>query len=69
MTDAECMDLLRGDSPKNKLRHVLSGIIGAAEQAGMQRRPPSPIELRRHEFEAVERLLCEAERLGLVTRV
>lgn len=55
-TDDEVMALLRGNSALNAARAALSGEIGRAEQAGMQRRCPSPIELRRMEFEAVERL-------------
>jgi len=55
-TDAEVMELLRSDSALNKARHIFSGECGRIEQAGMQRLPPGPIEVRRMEFEAVEKI-------------
>ena len=56
MTDAEVMAELRSDSPLNRARAAFSGACGAIEQAGRQRRPAGPIEIRRMEFEAVRRI-------------
>jgi hypothetical protein len=57
-TDAEVMNLLRGDSALNKARAAFSGACGEIDQAGHQRTPLSPIEMRRMEFEAVERIVA-----------
>lgn len=57
-TDAEVMDLLRGESRLNKARSIFSGAYACIEQAGQQRQPPGPIEVRRMEFEAVERIIA-----------
>jgi hypothetical protein len=58
-TDAEVMALLRdNDSPLNKARAQFSFGCARIEQAGQQRNPPSPIEMRRMEFEAVEKMLA-----------
>jgi hypothetical protein len=61
-TDAEVMELLRSDGPLNRARAIFSGASGRIEQAGMQRQPAGPIEIRRMEFEAVEKI---AEALGV----
>lgn len=66
MTKDEAMAHMRGNTPLDKVRACLSGIIGAAEQAGMQRNRPSPVEMRVAEFEAVQRLLRVAIEHGLV---
>jgi hypothetical protein len=59
MTDQEVMVLLvNPDSPLNRARKVLSGIIGAAEQRMEQNHTTSPIETRRLEFEGVEKILA-----------
>jgi len=55
-TDTEVMELLRGNSPLNKARAIFSGECGRIDQASRQRTPLSPIEMRRMEFEAVERI-------------
>lgn len=68
MTDEEALQHMREHTPLDQVRRELSGIIGQAEQAGMQSRPPSPIETRKSEFSAVERLLAKAEEVGLVRR-
>lgn len=60
MTDAEIMDHLRANSEFSALRQIFSSAYAAIEQAAEQRRPPSPIEVRRMEFEAVERILRKA---------
>ena len=54
MTDDEVMAELRSDSVLNKARSAFSGWSGKIEQAMAQRRPISPIEMRRMEFEAVK---------------
>jgi hypothetical protein len=53
MSDAEVMLLLRGTSKLNRARQVFSSQYATIEQAGLQRRPPGPVEVRRMEFEAV----------------
>ena len=55
-TDAEVLELLRGNSALNKARQIFSGAYGQIEQAHQQRSPPGPIEVRRMEFEAVEKI-------------
>lgn len=57
MTDDEVMRELRADTPLNRARKAFSGGAAAIEQAQMQRRKPSPVEVRRMEFEAVRRIL------------
>lgn len=57
LTDREILDAMQADTPVNRVRKVFSGESARLEQAGMQRRPPSPIEYRRMEFEAAEKLL------------
>lgn len=56
MTDQEVIAALRADTPLNRARQVFSGECGRIEQAGMQRRPAGPIEIRRMEFEAVRKI-------------
>lgn len=56
MTDAEVMAALRSDSLLNKARAVFSDQSAGMEQAAMNRVPPTPIEARRMEFEAVQKI-------------
>ena len=56
MTDQEVMAALRSETPLNAARRVFSSACGEIEQAGQQRRPASPILIRRMEFEAVRRI-------------
>lgn len=56
MTDAEVLEAMRADTSLNRARRVFSGECGRIEQAEMQRRPASPIEIRRMEFEAVRKI-------------
>lgn len=56
MTDKEVMEALRSDTLLNKARAVFSSESARIEQAGMQRRPAGPIEMRRMEFEAVKKI-------------
>lgn len=62
MTDAEVMAALTSDDPLARARRVFSSESARIEQACAQRRLPSPIELRRMEFDAVRRI---AEALGV----
>lgn len=58
MTDKEVMEALRADTALNRARAVFSSECAKIEQAGMQRRPAGPIEIRRMEFEAVKRIIA-----------
>lgn len=58
MTDQEVMEALRSDTALNRARRVFSSERGRIEQAGMQRNPLSPIDMRRMEFEAVQRIIA-----------
>jgi len=53
MTDDEVLANMRGQTPLDKARRSLSGACARIEQAGSQRAPLAPIDLRRMEFEAV----------------
>jgi hypothetical protein len=57
-TDKEVMELMMGKSPFNEARQAFSFAAAALEQADAQRTPLSPIERRRMEFEAVERIVA-----------
>lgn len=56
-TDAEVMELLRSDSKLNRARQQFSNWSANIEQAGQQRTPLTPIEMRRMEFEATEAII------------
>ncbi len=58
LTDREILDAMRADTPVNRVRTIFSHEYARLEQSGMQRRPPGPIEYRRMEFEAAEKLLA-----------
>lgn len=68
MTDEEALNHMKNRTPLDTVRACLSGIIGAAEQASAQRNPPTPIELRKAEFRAVEKLLRVAVEQELVRK-
>lgn len=57
-TDDQVIAELKSDSPLNKARAVFSSWCGKIDQAGAQRRPIGPIEVRRLEFEAVEAVVA-----------
>jgi len=58
-TDKEVMELLMDEkSPLNKARAEFSFAMARLEQADAQRKPPTAIERRRMEFEAVEKILA-----------
>jgi hypothetical protein len=63
LTDDEVMRELRSESSLNKARRLFSNWSGRIEQVQAQRRPISPIEMRRMEFQAVREI---AEALGAV---
>lgn len=58
MTDAEVFAALGGDTPLNRARREFSSACGRIEQAGQQRSSINPIELRRMEFEAIEKIIA-----------
>jgi hypothetical protein len=56
-TDIEVLELLCDeDAALNKARHIFSSEFAKIEQAAQQSRSLSPIEMRRIEFEAVEKI-------------
>lgn len=57
LSDREIIDAMQADTPINRVRRIFSGESARLEQAGMQRRTPGPIEYRRMEFEAAEKLM------------
>lgn len=59
ITDEEVLKALREDTPLNRARRIFSAESAHIEQAGMQRQPLSPIEMRRMEFEAVKKIAKE----------
>lgn len=63
MTNDEVMSELHSGSPLNRARQKFSSAAARIEQAGQQRKPPCPIEVKRMEFEAVREIV---EALGLV---
>lgn len=65
MTDEELMREIGTDSPLNRARKTFRFAAAGIEQAQAQRRLISPVQVRRMEFEAVERIAAE---LGLRTK-
>jgi len=62
LSDREVLDAMKEDTPVNRVRRVFSGEAARIEQAGMQRLTPGPIEYRRMEFEAAEKLIAAMPR-------
>lgn len=56
-TDREVMDELGSKTPLDRARQQFSSWTARIEQAGQQRKPLQPIELRRMEFEAAEAII------------
>ena len=56
LNDNEVLELLRGDSALNKARIVFSSYSAMIDQLFEQSKPPGPIETRRLEFEAVQKI-------------
>lgn len=74
MTDAEVMAALRSDTPLNRARARFSHNAAAIEQAGLQRKPSGPVEVRRMEFKAVQEIgdilrTADQERIRLLEAV
>jgi hypothetical protein len=65
MTDREVLDELQKETPLNLARREFSSWRAKIEQAGQQRKPLDPIELRRMEFEAVKSILARYESLKI----
>lgn len=57
LTDQEVVDLLKGDTPINRARREFSSGAARIEQAGQQRKPLNPVEMRRMEFEATQKIV------------
>ena len=64
MTDEEVIAELRSDSPLNKARQQFRSWSVRIEWEGQQRRPLSPIEMRRMEFEAVQAIVAAFSGMG-----
>lgn len=58
LSDEGVIQLLQSDSPLNKARKEFSHGAARIEQAGQQRTPLSPVEMRRMEFEVVEKIIA-----------
>ena len=61
--DISTMALLKGEGPFQEARKLFSSHSARIEQSQQQRRPSSPIEVRRMEFEAV---VAIAKALGVL---
>jgi hypothetical protein len=57
ITNEQVVAALREETPLNKARRQFSNWSAKIEQAGMQRKPPTPIEMRRMEFEAAKAIV------------
>jgi hypothetical protein len=66
VTNEETMKHIREKTPLDQVRTVFSGRAARIEQAGAQREPLGPIEMRGMEFEAVDAILAKAIEVGLV---
>jgi hypothetical protein len=56
LNDNEVMELLRGNSTLNKARQVFSSYSAMIEQSLEQSKPIGPVQIRRLEFEAVQKI-------------
>lgn len=59
LTEEDVVRLLQDEGPLNRARRVFSSWRAKIEQASAQRRPLSPIDMRRMEFEAVRKIAYE----------
>lgn len=59
ISDSKLLGLLRSDTQLNRARVRFSSAAAEIEQDAMQRRPSSPIDIRKMEFAAVARILAE----------
>lgn len=58
MTDLEMLKEIRSESLLNRVRRELYAFVARAEQTMMQGRRLTPIEVRRQEFWAAERIVA-----------
>jgi hypothetical protein len=56
MTDKEVLEALGSHTQLDHARQIFSSECARIEQAGMQRQPLKPIDMRRMEFEAVRKI-------------
>lgn len=56
LPNEKIIELLKSDKPINKARTEFSSSAAAIEQASMQRKSLNPIEMRRMQFNAVEKI-------------
>lgn len=63
-TDREVVDEMRKDTLLNRVRKLIAESAGEIEQACEQRRRLSPVEIRRMEFRAAQRVLAEVGKGG-----
>lgn len=66
LSDREILDAMRADTPVNRVRQIFSNEVATFEQALQQRVVPTPIEYRRMEFEAAEKLISASGNDALV---
>jgi hypothetical protein len=59
MTEGEVISELQVSTPLNRARRAFSSWCAKIEQAGLQRKPLTPIEVRRMEFDAVRAIARE----------
>lgn len=57
MTGQEVLDACRADTPLARVRQVFSANFAEIEQASHQRAMPTPLEFRRMELQAANRIL------------
>lgn len=57
MSMKDILNELATESKLNRARRILSGHCGQVDQMCRQRRSPSPVDIRRLEFEAVKKIL------------
>ena len=56
LTDKEVVELLKGNSTLNKARQIFSSYSAMIEYDQYHQKPMGPIEMRRLEFEAVQKI-------------
>ena len=56
LTNEQIIELLQSEKPINKARREFSSASASIEQSSQQRTPLSPIDMRRMEFGAVEKI-------------
>lgn len=57
MSGREVLDAIAADTPLSRVWRRFSEGYAEIDQAGRQRNPPSPIEVRRMELQAANRIL------------